>query len=218
MRVGRILTLVAIGTAVLMVAPGGLDAHTRTPTRAVVLQMDAVGVASLWEAMVPGAPAELMGAIYDVDRDGVFNAREGRALGQVIIAKALNGVRLSWNGEAVNVLSIEALLERDAVAGKPLIALALATLAIEPGQGGVLSLTLERGGDLEVQVQGLDDWFLVGTDRGRLASDGRGLAASVTLRAGERIQLVVEKLAAESPAKTDVSSEEKPGDRPGNQR
>jgi len=200
MLLQRLLALVAL--AALVAAPLALDAHTRRPTRAVVLQMDAVGAVTLWEAMVPGAPAELMGAFYDLNHDGQFDAREGKALSQTIISKSLNGVRLSWNGMPAAVASIESLLDRDVSAGEPLVALALAPLAIEPAQVGVLSLAVEHGGDLEVQVQGLDDWYLVGTDRGRLAVDGRGLAAPVALRAGERIQLVMERL----------------GDGPGHQR
>jgi len=189
-RAPTALAGVALAAALGVAAPAA--AHVKAPKRAVILQVDDQGLAVLWRAEVSGRDAMLLHSLHDRDRDGALRGMEGKRAAAVILAKAMSGTKIRWEGRAVpyNVEQVE--LEGEPESGQTLAAVALLSIEV-PAFHGAVTVEVQKGGELQVDAQCKAPWTVTAVDRGTVAPGRDSLVAPVMLRAGTSLRMTVER-------------------------
>ncbi|MEE8409965.1 MAG: hypothetical protein V3T05_10185 [Myxococcota bacterium] len=182
--------LVAVAAVSL---PAG--AHRSSPQRAVVVQVDDLGAAALWHMQIKGARAAVLRRLHDRDGDGLLGERESLGVALTLLAKAVAGVEIAWDGEPVKPIDLDPRIEED---GASLRAFGLTTLRLPESGGRVathrLSVRVAPGhGPLQLRLQTLGAWRVVAAAGLRVAADRRGLAELIVIEPGEGVELTVTK-------------------------
>ena len=159
--------------AVLLGATGmsmPVAAHTYKPERELTIQLDDQGEAALWELSMGGPQAAVLFAAGDLDHNGELSEGERTVLAVSMLTKAVGGVSLTWDGEALTRAHLQPRLDG---AGRVLTARGLTELKLE-GQSvrcgaHVLRIRLEpRAALLGVDVRALGGWRVDGIAAGGL--------------------------------------------------
>jgi len=185
----------AVMATLLLASPAG--AHDATASRSLVLQVDAQGVAGLWDVIERGKRASLQLAMVDLNRDGKLSGKEKAAIATALVYRGMAGVTVRMAGRSlrqsggmtarlVEGEQRDQSLEAVGLVSYDPMALTESTQVIEVSVG-------EGYGALGLQVQTLGPWQLVGAEFTKLADDRRGLGAPKTIAPGGTLRFQIER-------------------------
>ena len=193
----RVAVAATVWMAISVAAPSPGFAHEAEATRSLVLQVDAEGIAGLWDVVQQGKRAALQVAMFDLDRDKKLSGFEKAALAGAFVERGMAGVRIQAGTTVLRPAgSITARLVEDAGRDKSIEAVGLVsyevTLAGE--RRWIIEIAVAEGyGNLAVQLQTLGPWRLAGAEFSKLAEDRRGLAAPKTILPGGSLRFEIER-------------------------
>ena len=193
-RVGIAATL-AVTVALLMASPA--SAHDAAASRSLVLQVDAQGVAGLWDVIERGKRASLQLAMVDLNRDGKLSGKEKAAVATALVYRGMAGVSVRLGSRPLReTAGMTARLVEDEQRNQSLEAVGLVSYeggALQ-GPSQVIEVSVGEGyGALGLQVQTLGPWQVVGAEFTRLADDRRGLGAPQTIAPGGTLRFQIER-------------------------
>ena len=182
--------------ATLLLAAGAVEAHGGVSSRSLVLQVDAHGVAGLWDVTERGQRVALLLAMFDLNRDGKLSSKEKAAVAASIVQRGMAGVSVAVEGRPLRSGdSLRARVVEGDGRKNSLEAVGLVTYSTPlTADSYAFEVSVGDGyGALGLQLQTLGSWRLAGAEFTKLAEDGRGLGAPQTIAPGGTLRFQIER-------------------------
>lgn len=184
----KIVTAVAV---CLCFGAVSAHAHDRLPTRQVMVQVDSAGLVALWGIQVAGPRAQMLWAVYDVNRNGKLDGAERKTAAAALVSKAVDGVSVRWNDAPIRLKRLTPRLEKADPTGALVASAVGEVVQSEPlGASGQLHVRVaDTSGPIAVHVQALRGWRIHKSNLGHVAATGMRFLEPVFVNAGRELRV-----------------------------